>query len=378
MRAAHAFAVLVAGLCLAVTGCGNGGNDSGPGSLAAPLDPADQLEFGDHAARVGGISPADVAAAATIAAYPPGGGRPSSWFLVRKEDWRSAALAAQFATKPINAAVLLIDKEFLPTPTVDTLSRVKVRGYPKTKGLDTVVIGKATADVFIDLAERKLKMTQLKQDPFTLSEKLIPLHGGGAERFTDNIVVASGEQRDYAIPAAAWSAYSGDTLVFAGRNSLPAQTRRVVAQREKLRLEKPTIYVIGPEKVISDQVMAELAAYGEVKRVGAPSAIETAVELADYYDAETLFGWNQHRGPASFSLVNTEDWGNAVGAWTFAAVGPQAPILLTDSADKLPKPVVEYLERVAADEPSYGFVFGDTDSISSSAFAEFDGLLGAR
>ena len=376
MTGGRALAAAAVGLSLALSACGSGGDESGPTPLAANLDPKDQQEFGKNAARVGGFSSADVAAAAVTAAYPPGGAQPSSWFLVRKENWRSAALAAQFSTRLIGAAVLPIEKEFLPTPTVDTLSRIKVRGYPKTKGLNTIVLGKATTDVFIDLNDRKLKMTQLKESPYKLSEKMVALHGGAAGRFTDNIVVASGEQREYALPAAAWTAYSGDTLVFAGNDSLPEETLRVVAQREKLRLEKPTIYLIGPEKVISEDVAAALAPYGEVRRVAGRSAVETAIALARRYDKDTLFGWYAGEAPASFTIVNQNHGGNAIGAWQFAAVGPQAPLLLTDSSRRLPRPLVRYLDSVRGSEKSYGFVFGDRKSISSAAFTQFDGLLG--
>jgi hypothetical protein len=373
----RATALTAAALAAALSGCG-GGSNVGPGSLAPAADPLEQQQYGGNAARVGGLSSADVAAAAVLAAYPEEGTRPSAWFLVRKGQWREAALAAQFATRPINAAVLPFEKEFIPTATIDVVSRLQVRGFPRVKKLNTVVVGKASTDVFLDLVERKLDLTNLKLDPYTLSEKLVALHGGAAKRFTSNLVIASGEQREYALPAAAWSAYSGDTLLFAGKDSLPEATRRVVAQREKLRLERPTIYVIGPEKVISDAVVDQLSAYGTVKRVAGPSAVETAVALAKYRDPKTLFGWGFERGPLSFSLVNENDWGNAIGAWTFSAVGPQAPLLLTDSGDGLPKPVVQYLEQVKGEKPSKGFVFGDRDSVGSDAFAEFDRLLGAR
>jgi hypothetical protein len=288
-------------------------------------------------------------------------------------------IAAQFATKPINAGLGVIDKDYVPTPTVDTLARVTVTGFPKGKGLETAVLGKVGTDVFLGLKERKLKMAQLKdRTPFALAEKLVPFHGGGARKYSSSIVVASADERSYALPAAAWSAYSGDALVFAERDVLPAATRRVIAQREKLTLERPTIYVIGPADVISGSVVAELSTYGEVKRVAGDSAVETAIALARYRDPETLFGWGLRRAPANFSLVNEEDWGDAVGAFTFAAGGPQAPLLLTDSADVLPEPLVRYLDSVRGAEPSHGFVFGDRESIGSAEFKQFDEALAGR
>jgi len=376
-----ALTAVCAGLVLAISACGGeGGSAAGPATLRPPVDPQDQLEWGENAARVGGISAADVAAAATMAIYPPDGGDgPSSWFLVRDDRWTDAVIAAQFATKPIDAGIGVIDKEYVPTPTVDLLRRVTVAGFPKGKGLEAAVLGNAGTDVFVALKERKLKMTQLKErTPFALAEMVVPFHGGGARKYSTSIVVASAEERSYALPAAAWSAYSGDTLLLTGRNALPDATRRVIAQREKLTLERPTMYVIGPEDVISESVVAELSAYGEVKRVAGDSAVETAIALARYRDPETLFGWGLRRAPANFSLVNEEDWGDAVGAFTFAAKGPQAPLLLTDSAERLPAPLERYLDDLSGSQPSHGFVFGDAESIGTAQFQQFDAALATR
>ena len=381
MARKDALTAVCASLALALSACG--GDDDSPAGLATlnpPVDPKAQLEWGEQAARIGGLSAADVAAGAAMAVYPPDGGdRPSSWFLVRDDRWPDAVIAAQFATKPIYAGLGVIDKEYLPTPTVDLLRRVTVSGFPKGKGLETAVFGKAGTDVFLDLKERRLKTTQLKgPSPAAVAEKIVPFHGGGSRKFSTSIVVASAEERSYALPAAAWSAYSGDALVLVDRDTVPAATRRVIAQREKLTLERPTMYVIGPEDVISESVVAELSAYGEVKRVEGDSAVETAIALARYRDPETLFGWGLRRAPANFSLVNEDDWGDAIGAFTFAATGPQAPLLLTDSADELPEPLVRYLDDVSGSQPSHGFVFGDRESISSAAFQQFDEALATR
>jgi putative cell wall binding repeat protein len=376
-----ALAAVCAGLALALSACGgDSGSAADLATLNPPVDPQDQLEWGEHTARIGGISAADVAAAAAMSVYPPDGGdRPSSWFLVRDDRWTDAVIAAQFATKPIYAGLGVIDKEYLPTPTVDLLRRVTVTGFPKGKGLEAAVLGEAGTDVFLGLKDGRLKATQLQEPtPAELAEKVVPFHGGGTHRYSTSLVVASAEESSYALPAAAWSAYSGDTLVLVDRDEVPAATRRVVAQREKLTLERPAIYVIGPEDVISESVVEELSAYGDVKRVAGDSAVETAIALARYRDPETLFGWGLRRAPANFSLVNEEDWGDAVGAFTFAATGPQAPLLLTDSAEELAEPVENYLDDLRGAEPSHGFVFGDRESISSAAFMQFDEALAGR
>lgn len=367
-------------LALVVGGCGEGGGEAAPSAAPLGPDPTEQLEFGRNVARVGGISPSDVAGAALLAAYPETGeARPTSWMLLPDHKWREAALAAQFAGPPINAGLMPIDKEFIPAAGVDLLVRIAASGYPKGKGLEAIVLGKAGTDVFVELTDRELKATALTaSSPSLLTEKLVPFHGGGSGAFSTNIVVASADARAYALPAAAWSAYSGDTLVYVTRDGIPPATARVLAQREKLRLEKPNIYVIAPPHVVSPVVVSQLAAYGSVTRVAGETASATSVALARYYDEDTLFGWNMKRAPASVSLVNAHDWGNAVGAWTFAGAGPQAALLLTDSRDRLPPPVARYVEALGrGGQPSQGFVFGDRRSISSGQLRQLDAALGA-
>jgi hypothetical protein len=380
VRGKRALAALGAGLALAVSACGDQHGGGASPQLRPAVDPADQLEFGENAVRIGGISGADVAAGAALAVYPPHGEEPpSSWFFVRADRWTDAVLAAQFATRPIDGGLLVTNKEYLPTATVDVLNRVRVDGFPKGKGLKAIGMSKVGPDVLIGLKDRKLVTTLMQEKtPFEQAKKLVPFHGGGAGRYSPTIVVASGDQRDYALPAAAWAAYSGDALVLVTRDKLPAATRAIVAQREKVTLERPHIYVIGPESVISDAVARELATYGDVKRVGRGSAIETAVELARYRDPETQFGWGFKRGPANVSLVNAGDWRNAVGAFTFAATGPQAPLLLTDSSEQLPAPVLDYVRSLRTTGTGQGFVFGDRNSVGSAAFAQLDEALGER
>ncbi|MFL5894412.1 MAG: hypothetical protein ACJ76Z_04790, partial [Thermoleophilaceae bacterium] len=156
---------------------------------------------------------------------------------------------------------------------------------------------------------------------------------------------------------------------------VPAATARLLVQRQKLTLDKPTMYVVGPRSVISDAVLAKLRAFGPVRRIPGNDAAEAAVALARYKDKATGFGWGLRKGPASVSLVNPADWGNAVAAFAYAGAGPHAPVLLTTAKGTLPRAAARYLAQVRADAPGQGFVFGDPDSVPSQTLARLDALL---
>ena len=373
-------ALAVAALA-AAGGCGGGDDPAPRASLTPPAakSPPAGAQFGRNVARVPGIHPADVAGAAIMAAFPQERGvRPGGLVLVRRDSWRELVLAAQFAADPVDAAVLPIERGYLPAAAVDLAYRLKPTGFRKAKGLEALILGEVGDDVLLDLQDAKLKLSQLKGMPAPqLSAELVPYRSGFAGRHTSSVLIVSArdEDRGYALPAAAWSAFSGDTIAFVDGDRIPQATRDLLVQREKLRLEKPTMYVIGPPSVVSDAVYEELRAYGKVRRVAGRDAPETAVALARYRDRSTGFGWGMLEAPASLGLVNPRDWANGVGAFAFAARGPSAPLLLTDADGGLPRSVRSYLKELRGREPNQLFAFGSDRSLPTPLLSELDALL---
>ncbi|MFL5894903.1 MAG: hypothetical protein ACJ76Z_07285, partial [Thermoleophilaceae bacterium] len=249
---------IAAALLLACAGCGGGGGNGGHGQTALGSAKPLPVEVGRNVGRVPGLSPGDVAAAALLSAY--GDGRPpAGWVLVPTSSWQNAVLASQFAAPPVSAGIVPIKPGFLPSGPADVLARVRSTGFPKAHGLRAVVLGHAATDVFVDLQDLGLKLTQLQDPrPASLAAKLVPFRGGWARSYSGNVVIVSSREsaRDYALPAAAWSAYSGDTVAFVDDHGVPAATARLLVQRQKLTLDKPTMYVVGPRSVISDAVLA--------------------------------------------------------------------------------------------------------------------------
>ena len=365
--AAAAFAALSAAGCM-------GGDDEDATVTRLSAGKPAPVEVGRNVARVPGRSPSDVAAAAVLAGHADGG--PRGWLLVPTDDWTNVAVAAQFAASPVGAAIMPIEREYIPTGPADVIGRLEARGFPRAKGLAALVLGRAGDDVFAELQDRGLKLTQLKApSPAELSLKAVPFRGGWAAAHSSSVVVVSSEARDFALPAIAWSAYSGDTVAFVDRRGVPARTAALLQQRRKLRIDKPSIYVLGSARVVPERVMSELRRFGTVKRLPGGTPAEAAVELARYRDRGTGFGWGMAKGPATVSLVNPRDWANAVGALNFAAAGPQAPVLLTDPDGSLPPGVKRYLRGVRVKRPGQAFVFGDAQSVPSRTVGALDGLL---
>jgi putative cell wall-binding protein len=373
--------VALAGLVLAALVAGCGGRDSDTATSADSAGTAGTPEVGSNVVRVPGLSSTDVAAAADLIAYPPGKNvEPGGFVLYPRDDWRRAALAAQFVAAPVNGALLPSDLQFLPAAASDLVTRMKPTGFPSEPKIHALLLGEPGDDVVLAFQQQHLNLTKLPQsDPTQLSAELVAYRGGWAKKFADEIIVVSSEDADrpYALIAAAWSAFTGDTLVFVNHDSVPAATKEVLDQRQKLRLVKPNIWIVGPDSAVPEGIASELGAYGQVHRVGGDNPVETSVEMAKLRDQATGFGWGLTRAPVNISLVNEDDWGDAAGALQLAGSGPRSALLLTDSADHLPDAITEYLRSLQGPQPSQGYVMGDRGSISSTELTELDGLLGA-
>jgi hypothetical protein len=259
------------------------------------------------------------------------------------------------------------------------LARITPTGFPKGKGLEALLLDKVGQDVLIDLQDRELKFALINaKQPSKLANDAVPFRGGWAEKYSPEIVVASADRVDYALPAAAWSAYTGDSLAYVSRRGVPKSTIEMLTLRKGVTLQTPNIYVIGPPSVIPDAVVSQLAAYGNVTRIAGANPTETSIALARFRDAGTGFGWGMKKGPVNVSIVNSRHWANAIGAFAYAARGPKAPLIVIPDGKKLPIEVIRYLRDMRSGDPSHGFVFGDQKSISSEVLQQLDAVLNGR
>src|SRR5436305_1134178 len=121
----HGAAIASLAAAAAITGCGGSGSKPPIGSIG-PSKPA-TVDIGHNVVRIPGTSADDVAAAAVLAQYGEGGeSQPAKgWILVRENAWREAMLAAEFAAKPVSAAILPIKTDWIPPGPADALRRAR-------------------------------------------------------------------------------------------------------------------------------------------------------------------------------------------------------------------------------------------------------------
>jgi hypothetical protein len=266
--------------------------------------------------------------------------------------------------------VLLGARDSVPDATGAAFDSLDPRGAPQAKGAQVIRVG----DVKVPGGLRVRSVSG--RDPFTLADSVDLLLTEAAGQPAPHVVIASADEKRFAMPAAAWAAKSGDPVLFAHKDSLPAPTVRAIK-----RHEQPAIYVLGPASVISDAVFAKLRKLGDVRRIAGRNPVENSIAFARYTDGE--FGWGI-RDPGHGLVFASEDrvLDAAAGA-ALSGAGTYGPLLVLDSASTLTAPMESYLLDI---QPGYRFdpvrgvynhawLMGDEAAISVDLQARIDQLM---
>jgi len=379
LRRLSALFLLVA---LVLGGCSTSDDEARPPQLGVKGDDeqaAEKLGFPSSATRntvrVGGGDPASDAAGVAGALYPATGDsdRPTAVVLVDQDDWVTGIAASVLSGRPIGAPILLTDGKSLPPVTEDVLNRLKPKGSDLSKDAQVIRVGDDTArpDGF--------KTALIEGDnPFQAAASIDRFFSAARASPSNDVVLYSADRGEFAMPAAAWAGRSGDAVLPVRRNGIPAPI--VKALREH---ERPNVFVLGPESVISKKVLDELKKRKlarAVKRIDGPTAVENAIAFTRYEKGD--FGWGVVVPGYNFTIASSTRPSDAAAAAALGTRGVFAPLLLSDDAEELPPKLEEYLLSV---QPGYednpgqavynrAWVIGDDKAISVRQQAQIDQL----
>jgi ell wall binding domain 2 (CWB2) len=385
-----ALVVLALAFITAAIVFGSGGDEEGstaatPAPAPAPVDDAASgdapsaltaAELGyptfatNNTVRIGGSDPAANAAGAALAVFPSTipEQRPSAVTMVDEEDWAGAVAAAVLMAPPVRSPILFSSPDELPEVSEEALAALDPQGSEATGGAPLFAVGTIAYPgeaAPVDSGDPAGTAAQIA----TLRERLVgkpPQH----------IVVASSARPDFAMPAAAWAARSGDPVLYSEPDKLPAPTAAFLEQHPKV-----PVYVLGPNEVISKGVAREIGKISNrVKRVAGEDPVANAIALARYRDGS--FGWNVNDPGHGFVLTRSDSPADAAAAAPLSASGTWGPLLLTDDANALSPALRSYFLDVKpgyTDDPTRAFynhvwVVGDQEAISVSQQAEVDAL----
>jgi hypothetical protein len=324
----------------------------------------------NNTTRIGGSDPAANAAGAALAVFPSTAPaqRPAAVTIVSEEDWAGAIAAAVLTAAPVRAPILYSGPAEMPGVSEEALAALDPQGSKDTGEASLFAIG--------TVAFPGKAAPVDSGDPASTAAQLATLRDRLFDEPPKHIVVASDSRPDFAVPAAAWAARSGDPVLFSGAEKLPPPTAAVLKAHPQV-----PVYVLGPSSVISSGVVREIAKLSKkVKRVAGEDPVANALALARYRDGS--FGWNVNDPGHGFVLARSDAPTDAAAAAPLSASGTWGPLLLTDSAGQLPDEVRNYLLDVKpgyTNDPTRAFynhvwVIGDQDAISVGQQAEVNEL----
>lgn len=322
--------------------------------------------------RVGGADSVAAAAGAALAAYPSTGGLagPAAVTLVDAEDWHAGIAAASLVAGPVGAPVLVTAEGEIPELTEAALAALDPGGSAATEGERAFQIGEAAApDDLEPLAIEGQNPAQVAVEIERLRTRLAgePQH----------ILLVSSDQPEFAMPAAAWAARSGDPILFLQRDSIPGPTRDALERHEEV-----PAYVLGPPGAISQDVLEELdEVAARVERVGGADPVANAVEFARYVDGP--FGWNINDPGHGLVIASVDRPLDAAVAAPLSVSGAWGPLLLTDDPTEIPPALRAYLLDLKPgyeDDPTravtnHVWLIGDPEAISVAFQARVDELV---
>jgi hypothetical protein len=339
--------------------------------------------------RVDGADPAADAAGVALAVYPSAapGTHPAAVTLAPENDWQAAIAASVLMSAPVRAPVLLSGSTVLPAATAAALKLLAPAGSGSIGGARVIRVGAVPA------VGNARAAAISGSDPYTLAAGIDRFVSAAAGKASPDVVIASATDPAYAMPAAGWAAESGDPVLYVNARGVPAATRQALQSHQH-----PHIYVLGPAGVIPDSVLAQLAHYGTVKRVGGADPAANAVAFAIYRDPACpygqpcahvpgSFGWAMRSPGHGYTLLNASRPLDAAASAALSASGDYGPQLLLENASTLPRAVLNFFldyatpgytqEGPTAAVYNHGWVIGDQRQISVPVQAQIDNLLEA-
>jgi hypothetical protein len=395
--------VLAVALAVALSGCGGSSKHRRHPPKASATPTAASLGFPDLATknttRIATSDPIAVAAATALAVFPSAaaGTHPTAVVLAPTNDWEAAIASASLMAAPFRAPLLLSTPHSLPRATAQALNLLAPTGATSLGGAQVVEIGDVpdVPDVPGAVADpADLRTVRLSgSGPFAPAAAIDAYEAKRSGSYAADVMIASADAPKYAMPAAGYAAESGDPVLFVTGGGVPAPTRAALRAHHH-----PHIYVLGPPSVISAAVVAELAHYGTVARIGATDPAANAVAFTEYRDPACAYGQACVHIPGSFGwairspghgyvLIDARETLDAAAASALCSSGSYGPELLVDDPNTLPESVLNYFlnfatpgytgEGPTAAVYNHAWLIGATQEISLAVQSEVDSLLEA-
>jgi hypothetical protein len=383
MRPIRVLSAMAIPLALAAAGCGRGHDDS-PTATGTPVagtkgtakQAAADLGFPviatKNTTRINGADVVADAAGAARAVYTAATRvtRPHAVVLADDLDWRVGLAASVLMSPPLRAPLLYADNGKLPAGTTNALEALQPTGAPQIAGAQLIRVGAVPA-------LEGYKASDIRgTDPVALARSIDAYQSAARGTTSDRVMIVSADEPAYAMPAAAWAAKGGDSILFTHKDAVPKDTLAAVAAHQQ-----PKIYVLGPPSIVSDKVLTRLRHLGSVTRIAGKDPVANAIAFARFIDGP--FGWGVVDPGHGLVFASDRRPADAAAAAPLSASGTYGPLLVVDDPDRIPPALTNFLLDI---QPGYtsdpvrgvynhGWIIGDQTTLSAASQSTLDALL---
>lgn len=292
--------------------------------------------------------------------------KPGTVILAPLEQWQISLASTNLIHHPNNGPILFYNKGTIPEITMKEIQRLNPIG--NVNGTQIMVMG--------NLGEKELALL----DDFKLEQ----VSGESAAEFarnidfkyaeitgetTNGVIIASleDEAKLYSILAGNWIAHMPEPILYVNKEEIPEATKEALSKRNN----NASIYVLGPETAISNELENALNEYGTVTRISGETPTETALAFAQFKDNKTNFGWGVNEPGHGLEFVSTSSPEIAIAGAPFAHLGKHAPLIWLAEGEATGEVhnFLNTMQPTFTDDPTVGpythvYLLGSTDLIT--------------
>ncbi|MCD3245818.1 cell wall-binding repeat-containing protein [Clostridium botulinum C] len=316
--------------------------------------------------------------------------RPNAVILVRGDKKEDAILSSRLMHDPINAPILYINKRNIPKVTLDEIRRLNPKGICIDGNNKIIIIGDVDDSIKNQLRENHFKFRHINgKDPFILGKNIDDYYSALNGNHKDIVMTVPVDMADYALAETAWSAYSGDPILFIKRNEVPKET----CQALHLRHGGSYMYLLGNDNFIEKRTKEELLKHGHLQHISLGESIYAqSTSFALFRDIGKNSAWWLHKSPRQFGwgicesghnfiFVNPDEWQSAVAASGLCFKSKCGPMILVQD-NKIPEDVINYLKIVKPMKAhpqgqiyNSGWIIGKEQNINRNVQSQLDEFL---
>lgn len=248
--------------------------------------------------------------------------RPGTVILAPLEKWQLSLASLNLVHHPNDGPVLFTNEGEIPQIILNEIERLNPKG--NVNGTQIMVVGELNEGQLDQLSNFHVEQIHA-ESAAAFANSIDEIYSTLINHVPSSVIIGSleDEAKQYTIPAGSWITHMDESLLYVSRDEIPLETIEALERREG----QASIYVIGPESVISENLVSQLRQFGEVTRIHGETATEVSIQFASFKDESTKFGWGVNKPGHGLVMVSTEIPELAIPAAPFAHLGKHAPMV---------------------------------------------------